>query len=265
MLTKNGDGARLGDRARSYVLRASPPSHSLVLICLGRFTNLTLMSILLPLLLLHHHHHHYRHYRYHHQGGRSVRPILERIDFAVDAASDPTIKEMPWPSYSPLDLLMDFKDTPGGVLAAGGTSDPEAFPPVEARGGFWADADKTRRPFGKPPGRNQTQHRVAIAAHSAAGWISRIFVSSGTYACKRYAGQDKVCALVALGTPFTAGATVETSCRISLFLGEPSRSNGCEGAQSRLAICSLEGVVALSALSLPPCSQRAARTTRACS
>ena len=107
-------------------------------------------------------------------GGRSVRPILERIDFAVDAAADPSVGSMPWPQYSLLDLLVDFKNTPGGVMRAGGTSDPDEFPTVEPRGGFYAEGG-TRRPFGKagPQCRN-----VALVAHSAAGWIRYAMLSA---------------------------------------------------------------------------------------
>jgi len=103
-------------------------------------------------------------------GGRSVRPILERIDFAVDAAADPSVGSMPWPQYSLLDLLVDFKNTPGGVMRAGGTSDPDYFPTVEPRGGFYADAQQSRRPFGSA-GPQQQRRKVALVAHSAAGWI----------------------------------------------------------------------------------------------
>ena len=109
-------------------------------------------------------------------GGRSVRPILERIDFAVDAAADPSVGSMPWPQYSLLDLLVDFKNTPGGVMRAGGTSDPDYFPTVEPRGGFYADAQQSRRPFGSA-GPQQQRRKVALVAHSAAGWIRYVMLS----------------------------------------------------------------------------------------
>ena len=52
-------------------------------------------------------------------GGRSVRPILERIDYAVDAAAGMAeVDEMPWPSYSAVDLLEDLKSNPGAEFVA---------------------------------------------------------------------------------------------------------------------------------------------------
>jgi len=142
-------------------------------------------------------------------GGRSVRPILERIDFAVDFAADCDAAaggKMPWPQYSFGDLLADFWNTPGGVLRAGGTSDPEQFPDVEPRGGFFADA-KGARPFAMQ-GAQRERRNVALVAHSAAGWICRIYVSSEAYAGRAYRGGDKVSALVALGSPFAAAPGV---------------------------------------------------------
>ena len=139
-------------------------------------------------------------------GGRSVRPILERIDFAVDAAADASVSAMPWPQYSIADLLADFKDTPGGVLRAGGTSDPEQFPNVEPRGGFFKDGQKLVRPFASQ--KTKEVPKVALIAHSAAGWISRIYLSSEEYAGASYRGCDKVSALVTLGSPFTAASGV---------------------------------------------------------
>ena len=94
-------------------------------------------------------------------GGRSVRPILERIQCAVDYASsaDVVAVEAPAPAYSPLDLWRDFRQTPGGVMAVGGSADPDEFPDVAPCGGF-GDAPPPRR-------------ACAIVGHSASGWISR--------------------------------------------------------------------------------------------
>jgi len=102
-------------------------------------------------------------------GGRSVRPILERIDFAVDfAATSDCLDDditMPWPPYSVADLLLDFKDTPGGVLRAGGTSDPEQFPCIEPRGVFFRDAQKSTRPFA-PPNAQHERRKVALVGYT---------------------------------------------------------------------------------------------------
>lgn len=146
-------------------------------------------------------------------GGRSVRPILERIDWAVDwAASSPgqPSESMPWPAYSMADLLADFRANPGGVMAVGGSTEPDEFSvTVVPRGAFWADEAKTRRPFADtakaPPGKagsaeSQTRH-VALVGHSASGWISRLYLSSTPYGGHAYNGAPKVAALVTLGTP----------------------------------------------------------------
>lgn len=65
-------------------------------------------------------------------GGRSVRPILERIDAAVEYATtaETVALAAPAPAYGPSDLLGDVRDTPGGVLRVGGSADPDEFPTV---------------------------------------------------------------------------------------------------------------------------------------
>ena len=130
-------------------------------------------------------------------GGRSVRPILERIQCAVDYASsaDVVAVEAPAPAYSPLDLWRDFRQTPGGVMAVGGSADPDEFPDVAPCGGF-GDAPPPRR-------------ACAIVGHSAAGWISRIFLSSRPYGGKAYGGSGgRVSKLVTLGSPHAASEGV---------------------------------------------------------
>ena len=130
-------------------------------------------------------------------GGRSVRPILERIAYAVDYASTAEAVEVeaPFPSYSPSDLWFDFRETPGGVLEVGGSSDPDRFPDVAPRGGFRDDVD------GREGARKR---RCGLVGHSAAGWISRIYLSSRPYGGKAYGGASKVDRLVTLGSPHTA-------------------------------------------------------------
>ena len=131
-------------------------------------------------------------------GGRSVRPILERIDWAVDWLSslphDPD-ERMPWPEYSLSDLLEDTVDNPGGIFAVGGSTEPEEFPVVTPRGSFWSDEANTCRPFAKrsETGRaNQGVKRVALVGHSASGWISRLYLSSTPYGGHVYVGASKV-------------------------------------------------------------------------
>lgn len=135
-------------------------------------------------------------------GGRSVRPILERIDAAVEYATtaETVALAAPAPAYGPSDLLGDVRDTPGGVLRVGGSADPDEFPTVAPRGGFG---------FGAPPiPGGPRRRRCAIAAHSASGWIARIFLSERSYGGRSYGGGDRVSRLVTLGSPHAAAAGV---------------------------------------------------------
>lgn len=126
-------------------------------------------------------------------GGRSMRPVLERIDFTVRhlAASNGNVDAVPRDlAYSIGDLWGDFRDNPGGVLEVGGSAEPDDFPAVTPRGAFRAS-----HPAGEPKG------RVAIIGHSAGGWISRLYLSHRDYGGRAYCGQDLVHSLVTLGTP----------------------------------------------------------------
>lgn len=83
-------------------------------------------------------------------GGRSARPILERIDFAVkhlvanlETTDNPirssttnAVLNIPRYDYSLWDCFQDFRKNPGGVLQAGGASSVEEYPVVEPRGFF---------------------------------------------------------------------------------------------------------------------------------
>lgn len=165
-------------------------------------------------------------------GGRSVRPILERIDWTVDwAMSSPEQPSdtMPWPAYSTADFLADFRNNPGGPFAVGGSTEPEDFPiDVAPRGTFWMDKTKKHRPFSSsvslPPNtasNKEGQNRqVALIGHSAAGWISRLYLSSTPYGGRSYNGACNVAALVTLGTPHSetesiAFANVRTTRRVA--------------------------------------------------
>ena len=97
-------------------------------------------------------------------GGRSARPILERIDFTVqhlvanlenadngngDAVE--AIRNIPTYRYSLLDCWQDFRNNPGGALAVGGSAKVDDYPVVEPRGefplpeDFRVDPDKTKK------------------------------------------------------------------------------------------------------------------------
>ena len=136
-------------------------------------------------------------------GGRSVRPMLERIDHAVrhvaalgDAAEATTQKMLSVPpiDYSLADIWTDFRTNPGGPFAVGGSQNPDEFPDVTPRGTF----EPAREPQG----------RVALIGHSAAGWMARIYLSTRAYGGKAYAGADLVHSLVTLGTPHIQGVGV---------------------------------------------------------
>lgn len=118
-------------------------------------------------------------------GGRSVRPILERIDYTVKHVA--AGEEVPDIQYSICDCWADFRSTPGGVLRAGGTDKPDDYPIVEPRGKF--------------PEAGAAKGKIALIGHSAGGWISRIYLSNKNYGGKVYNGQELVHSLVTLGTP----------------------------------------------------------------
>lgn len=72
-------------------------------------------------------------------GGRSARPILERIDFTVKhliANNGDITKPIPKFEYSLYDTWVDFRTNPGGILKVGGSSKPDDYPVVEPRGNF---------------------------------------------------------------------------------------------------------------------------------
>lgn len=137
-------------------------------------------------------------------GGRSVRPVLDRIDLAVrhvaamgkvaEASRVPlTVPSVS--SYGIVELLQDFLDNPGGVAAVGGSVEPDEFPAdISPRGVFPA----------APPERG----RIALIGHSAGGYIGRIYCSSRSYGGKAYDGSQFVHSLVTLGTPHAQGMGV---------------------------------------------------------
>lgn len=127
-------------------------------------------------------------------GGRSMRPMLERIDHTVRhlAANGGDVTSVPDFQYSPLDCWADFRQTPGGVFSVGGSVEPDEYPVVEPRGTF--------PPAGAPQG------RVAIIGHSAGGWISRVYLSDRSYGGKAYGGASLVHSFVTLGAPLADSA-----------------------------------------------------------
>ena len=126
-------------------------------------------------------------------GGRSARPMLERIDFTVKhlIANDGDITKIPTFDYNMVDLWNDFQTNPGGVLKVGGSSKVTEYPPdIEPKGTF------------KLPDPSELKgKKIALIGHSAGGWISRAYLSSGNYGGRSYKGTDFVHSLITLGTP----------------------------------------------------------------
>ena len=125
-------------------------------------------------------------------GGRSVRPLLERVECTVRhlAAAEGDISKVPmdlFESYSANDCWEDFQTTPGGALKVGGTSNPVEYPVVTPKGSF--------------PAAGGPKSRVILIGHSAGGLVSRIFLSKRNYGGKVYGGCDLVHTIVTLGTP----------------------------------------------------------------
>ena len=128
-------------------------------------------------------------------GGRSARPILERIDFTVKhlIANDGDINKIPKFEYSLGDLWYDFQNNPGGIYKVGGSDKVDEYPVIEPRGGFILPDDEVLR--------EKRDNKVALIGHSAGGWISRVYLSNEEYGGRAYKGQDYVHSLVTLGTP----------------------------------------------------------------
>ena len=156
-------------------------------------------------------------------GGRSMRPMLERIDFTVRhlagvagdigdfertsvealeksvedewqasgvkkrRSPDPQQLLIPNINYNLLDLYQDFRNNPGGVLKVGGSAEVDKYPLWNPKGSF----PSAPEPMGK----------VALIGHSAGGWICRAYLSNRNYGGKSYNGQQLVHSLITLGSP----------------------------------------------------------------
>lgn len=120
-------------------------------------------------------------------GGRSVRPILDRMDWALTQllegyeVTEDTSLEIPLPRPATYqDWLTEFRDASKG-----------AQPQLELTGPW------------------QGSSKAALVASSAGGWISRIFLGRGPpYSEAVYHGADRVHTLVTLGTPHTSAEPV---------------------------------------------------------
>lgn len=160
-------------------------------------------------------------------GGRSMRPMLERIDFTVrhlaavagnlsdfdretvnyfyeskftenkdglivPKASSAIVTDNPQLlipdfNYNIIDLYQDFRNNPGGVFQVGGSAEVEEYPLWNPKGIF----KEAPAPMGK----------VALIGHSAGGWICRAYLSQRSYGGKAYRGSELVHSLITLGSP----------------------------------------------------------------
>ena len=130
-------------------------------------------------------------------GARSLRPVLERIDYTVRhlcAQPDASGKvDFPPFDYSAWDFVQDMWNNPGGLMKVGGSDKIEEYPVVEPRGSFPVPSDEEYR------------GKIAIIGHSAGGWISRVYLSNRNYGGRAYRGSRFVHSLVTLGTPNADG------------------------------------------------------------
>ncbi|CAM9764203.1 unnamed protein product [Ectocarpus fasciculatus] len=122
-------------------------------------------------------------------GGRSVRPILDRIhETVVRCVSAQEHKDMPYAFNEP------------GLQSE--------VAPYTAED-FWAEMGDPKRgahhmgPIGLPvlPSKPSVDERVVLIAHSAGGWMSRIYLSEASYDGRMYNASHAVNGLVTLGTP----------------------------------------------------------------
>lgn len=110
-------------------------------------------------------------------GGRSLRPILDRIDLAVRAMATQGNPELdgyviqPPQLGTPVDFLNELRDPTLGLR------------PNQSLGGA-------------------CQERVALVGSSASGWMSRIYLGNGPpYDGRVYEGAQLVHSLITLGSP----------------------------------------------------------------
>jgi hypothetical protein len=137
-------------------------------------------------------------------GGRSMRPMLERIDFAVQHMTsvagnltndnnngtqvvDPQLL-IPNFSYNIFDLIQDFMYNPGGKLEVGGSAEVDNYPIYIPKGTF-------------PRPSSPSLGKVALIGHSAGGWICRAYISNKDYGGRVYNGHEFVHSLITLGSP----------------------------------------------------------------
>ncbi|CAM9982542.1 unnamed protein product [Ectocarpus sp. 8 AP-2014] len=122
-------------------------------------------------------------------GGRSVRPILDRIHETVIRCV----------------CAQEHKDMPYAFNEPGLQSEVAPYTAED----FWAEMGDPKRgahhmgPIDLPdlPSKPSVDERVVLIAHSAGGWMSRIYLSEACYDGRIYNASHAVNGLVTLGTP----------------------------------------------------------------
>lgn len=114
-------------------------------------------------------------------GGRSVRPILDRIDATIAHALNATEEQMQsddeGPRYSLLDFFKEFVNPKNGAQ-------PSLRKESQAKPSY------------------ASPNKVILIGHSAGGWICRILLGGKVpYDGRVYAASQNVSALITLGTP----------------------------------------------------------------
>eukprot|EP00581_Thalassiosira_minuscula_P018585 CAMPEP_0183733436 /NCGR_PEP_ID=MMETSP0737-20130205/41197_1 /TAXON_ID=385413 /ORGANISM="Thalassiosira miniscula, Strain CCMP1093" /LENGTH=382 /DNA_ID=CAMNT_0025966689 /DNA_START=34 /DNA_END=1185 /DNA_ORIENTATION=+ len=146
-------------------------------------------------------------------GGRSIRPMLERIDFTVrhlasvagdlkdfekvaiesldksleDSMMDAGLQSSDDPQLLIPDFSYTLKDCYEDCLNNPGADEVDSCPLEIPRGSF----SEASKPMGK----------IALIGHSAGGWICRAYLSKRNYGCKNYQGRQLVHSLITLGSP----------------------------------------------------------------
>lgn len=141
-------------------------------------------------------------------GGRSIAPILERVDCTVKYALSLAKKEAKgktslnqidpdlW-DYRMSDLLQDMLTNPGGFMRVGGAGEVDDYPEVRPQGRFHIQAESELIVSEN----GHSEHKIALVGHSAGGWICRAYLSQRPYSGMVYDGARYVDRLVTLGTP----------------------------------------------------------------
>ena len=144
-------------------------------------------------------------------GGRSIRPILDRISLAVKEVSKYGTLGPGEVEYDLSDFLSEIKNP---SIGASPTSKYDPYRDLIINNSKCTDANTAdlekeneenrqndRRMINKEKNMEDDNYKVTLIAHSAGGWISRVFLSTTSYDGVVYSGTKWVDTLVTLGSP----------------------------------------------------------------